>query len=334
MLPTHESSMGHPHVLVYLVTSDSADLTLVSSNLASEVSADITGVFQLADLPLVTILAHTESQVDPRILQSCDALVVALDGSSGVGAKAIEVWNLARDLTLPRHVLAFNVVHGRADFDELCAIASRTMEPDLLVRYLPIDSDDELSLTGVYDILTSEIHALVDSKWITQPADPEHIALTSSAREDLFEQLAYLGLDDATLKNHQDGLPISVTRLESAWSHPDLVAVTPIDDGVGAIIFRTWLTLLTPVWIPTQVSDDFTVDVTDTSEFIGLAITETIARIWGNQTDQEIGCKQSDVWQPLSELAVCGALLRSQHLIPGITICNQASSSVLVTPVL
>jgi hypothetical protein len=326
--------MGHPHVLVYLVTSDSADLTLISSNLASEVSAEITGVFQLADLPLVTILAHTESQVDPRILQSCDALVVALDGSSGVGAKTIEVWNLARDLTLPRHVLAFNVVHGRADFDELCAIASRTMEPDLLVRYLPIDSDDELSLTGVYDILTSEIHALVDSKWITRPADPEHIALTSSAREDLFEQLAYLGLDDATLKNHQDGLPISVTRLESAWSHPDLVAVTPIDDGVGAIIFRTWLTLLTPVWIPIQVSNDLAVDVTNTSEFIGIAVTEVTARIWGHPTDQEIGCKQSDAWQPLTGVTISGGLLRAQNLIPGVTICNQASSSVLVAPVL
>ena len=326
--------MGHPHVLVYLVTSDSADLTMISSSLAGEVSSEITGVFQLAGLPLVTILMHTESQVDPRILQSCDALVVALDGSSGVGAKTIEVWSQARDLTLPRHVLAFNVVHGRADFDELCAIASRAMEPDLLVRYLPIDSDDELSLTGVYDILTSEIHALVDSKWFTRSADPEHIALTSSAREDLFEQLAYLGLDDATLKNHQDRLPISVTRLESAWSHPDLVAVTPIDDGVGEIIFRTWLMLQTPVWIPTQVSDDSTLDVTDTSEFIGLAITENIARMWGNPTNQEIGSSQPHAWQPLTGVSICGGLLRAQNLVPGITICNQASSSVLVAPVL
>jgi hypothetical protein len=95
-----------------------------------------------------------------RILESCDAFVASLDGAAGVDPKIVEFWSSARDVTLPRHILAFNVVNGRADFDELCAIASRVLEPDLLVRYLPIDSDDELSLTGVYDILTSEIHAL------------------------------------------------------------------------------------------------------------------------------------------------------------------------------
>jgi hypothetical protein len=296
-------------------------------------ASEIPNAFQIPAYPLVTVLTHTESQVDARILQSCDALVVALDGASGVGAKTIEVWELAKDLTLPRHILAFNVVHGRADFDELCAIASRTMEPDLMVRYLPIDSDDELSLTGVYDILTSEIHAIVESAWITQPADPEHIVLTSSAREDLFEQLAYLGLDDATLQNHQSGLPISVTKLESAWSHPDLVAITPIDDGVGAQIFEDWLSLLNPNWIPTQIAGDLAIDVTQTTEYIGIAITEEIARMWGEATGEKIGQKTSSDWNVLQMVAECCGLMWAKNLIPGQTVSSAASTSSLVAPI-
>ena len=333
MLPSHESVLGHSHVLVYVVTSDSADLSSIANNLGGDSARNNPAAFQIPAYPLVTVLTHTESQVDARILQSCDALVVALDGASGVGAKTIEVWELAKDLTLPRHILAFNVVHGRADFDELCAIASRTMEPDLMVRYLPIDSDDELSLTGVYDILTSEIHAIVESAWITQPADPEHIVLTSSAREDLFEQLAYLGLDDATLQNHQSGLPISVTKLESAWSHPDLVAITPIDDGVGAQIFGDWLSLLNPNWIPTQIAGDLAIDVTQTTEYIGIAITEELARMWGEATGEKIGQKTSSDWNVLQMVAECCGLMWAKNLIPGQTVSSAASTSSLVAPI-
>jgi hypothetical protein len=315
------------------VTSDTADLSSIANNLGGDIADNNPAAFQIPAYPLVTVLVHTESQVDARILQSCDALVVALDGASGVGAKAIEVWELAKDLTLPRHILAFNVVHGRADFDELCAIASRTMEPDLMVRYLPIDSDDELSLTGVYDILTSEIHAIVESAWITQPADPEHIALTSSAREDLFEQLAYLGLDDATLQNHQSGLPISVTKLESAWSHPDLVAITPIDDGVGAQIFGAWLNLLNPVWVPTQVQGELAIDVTQTSEYVGVAITEELARMWGEAADHKIGQRTSSGWKLSQVVFKQPGLIWSQGFIPGGTICLETSASSLVAPI-
>jgi hypothetical protein len=73
--------------------------------------------------PHVVAIVHRPSQADPRILESCDAFVASLDGAAGVDPKIVEFWSNARDVTLPRHILAFNVVNGRADFDELCAIA-------------------------------------------------------------------------------------------------------------------------------------------------------------------------------------------------------------------
>jgi hypothetical protein len=228
--------------------------------------------------------------------------------------------------------LAFNVVDGRADFDELCAIASRVLEPDLLVRYLPIDSDDELSLTGVYDILTSEIHALIDGQWVTKAADPEHIAITSSAREDLFDQLAYLGLDDSTLENHTSGLPISVTKLETAWLHPDVVTITPIDDGVGVNTFSNWISILNPVWIPVLNLPDSSCDAFEATERVGISITEDFARMWGPETGSALfekidGGSRSVSIHESNQVAINGS-----NLTPGSTVATESSNANLVAP--
>ena len=332
MLPSQGAHSGYPHVLVYIITSETSDLAQVYANIGANPVSDNSPFAIFEKFPNLVAIVHRPSQADQRILDSCDAFVASLDGAAGVDPRIIEMWASARDATLPRHVLAFNVVGGRADFDELCAISSRVLEPDLLVRYLPIDSDDELSLTGVYDILTSEIQALVDSKWITKAADPEHIAITSSAREDLFDQLAYLGLDDLALENHKSGLPISVTKLESAWSHPDVVTITPIDDGIGAITFSNWLTTLRPVWVPVLSDGDRVCEAFETNERIGIAVTEDLARMWGASEDKKLSEKTATDFNPIIVIESNQVALFSQGLTPGGTITTANSSAVLVAP--
>jgi hypothetical protein len=223
-------------------------------------------------------------------------------------------------------------VNGRADFDELCAIASRVLEPDLLVRYLPIDSDDELSLTGVYDILTSEIHALIDGQWVTKAADPEHIAITSSAREDLFDQLAYLGLDDSTLENHTSGLPISVTKLEMAWLHPDVVTITPIDDEVGVHTFSDWISTLKSVWVPVLNVADTSCDAFEATERVGISITENLARMWGSETGSALFERVNGGFNPVAILESNQVAIKSSNLTPGSTVATESSNANLVAP--
>jgi len=332
ILPSHGAHSGYPHVLIYVITSETSDLSQVFANMGANPVSEISPFASFDNFPNLIAIAHRPSQADQRILNSCDAFVASLDGAAGVDPKIIEMWSAARDATLPRHILAFNVVGGRADFDELCAISSRVLEPDLLVRYLPIDSDDELSLTGVYDILTSEIHAIVDSKWITKAADPEHIAITSSAREDLFDQLAYLGLDDSTLENHKSGLPISVTKLETAWSHPDVVTITPIDDGIGTGTFSNWLNTLEPVWIPVLSDGEMVCEAFDTRERIGIAITENLVRMWGANSDEKQYEKNSSDLNPIVVLESNQVAVFAKDLTPGRTISTEDSGAFLVAP--
>ena len=319
-------------MLIYVITSETSDLAQVYANLGARTISAESPFVTFDDFPNLVAIVHRPSQADIRILESCDAFVASLDGAAGVDPKIIEFWSAARDVTLPRHILAFNVVNGRADFDELCAIASRVLEPDLLVRYLPIDSDDELSLTGVYDILTSEIHALIDSKWITKAADPEHIAITSSAREDLFDQLAYLGLDDSTLENHAAGLPISVTKLEAAWSHPDVVTITPIDNGVGADTFRNWLATLVPVWVPILTAGEVTCEAYDAIRRVGISITENLVRMWGSGDDENLFETSSDNETSIGVVEANQVALIASNLTPGSTIAAKGASEVLVAP--
>ena len=332
MLPSQGAHSGYPHVLVYIITSETSDLAQVYANIGANPVSDKSPFAIFEKFPNLVAIVHRPSQADQRILDSCDAFVASLDGAAGVDPRIIEMWAAARDATLPRHVLAFNVVGGRADFDELCAISSRVLEPDLLVRYLPIDSDDELSLTGVYDILTSEIHALVESNWITKAADPEHIAITSSAREDLFDQLAYLGLDDTTLENHRSGLPISVTKLETAWSHPDVVTITPIDDGIGVGTFANWLDTLKPVWIPVLSDGEMVCEAFETDHRIGISVTEDLARMWGASEDEKLSEKITSDGKSVVVIESNQVALFSKGLTPGSTISTANSSAVLVAP--
>jgi hypothetical protein len=318
MLPSQEAHTGYPHVLIYVITSETSDLAQVYANMGANPHIQNSPFATFAKFPNLVAIVHRPSRADQRILESCDAFVASLDDA-------------ARDSTLPRHILAFNVVNGRADFDELCAIASRVLEPDLLVRYLPIDADDELSLTGVYDILTSEIHALIDGNWITKAADPEHIAITSSAREDLFDQLAYLGLDDLTLENHQSGLPISVTKLEAAWSHPDVVTITPVDDGVGVSTFSNWISILNPVWVPVLNVSNQACEAFDANERVGISITENFARMWGPSKDIAL-FEKSATKIPTNIVESNQVALFAEGLTPGSTIATEESSAVLVAP--
>lgn len=331
MLPIQDAHSGYPHVLVYVITSETSDLSQVFANIGAMPNSEYSP-FARFENPNLLAIVHRPSQADQRILDSCDGFVASLDGAAGVDPKIIEMWSAARDATLPRHILASNVVGGRADFDELCAISNRVLEPDLLVRYLPIDSDDELSLTGVYDLLTSEIHAIVNAKWITKAADPEHIAITSSAREDLFDQLAYLGLDDVTLENHKSGLPISVTKLETAWMHPDVVTITPIDNGVGAGTFSNWLNTLQPIWIPVLSDGEMVCEAFETRERIGIAITENLARMWGAGLDETQYEKNSGDLNPIVVLESNRVAVFANDLTPGSTITTRDSNAFLVAP--
>jgi len=144
--------------------------------------------------------------------------------------------------------------------------------------------------------------------------------------------LAYSGLDDATLANHQAGLPISVTKLESAWLHPDVVSITPIDYKVGIKVFSNWIANLAPMWLPSLVDADTTTDVSHTQERIGIAITEEIVRMWGDQNQEELLLIKNGEVSSFDIKLDSPSIIIASELTPGATLRNSKSSSLLFTP--
>ncbi|MEI6109237.1 MAG: hypothetical protein WCQ11_04125 [Actinomycetes bacterium] len=335
MLPTEADLPSNNHVLVCVVTPENAKLDEIWENIGAITLFGEPPVLRHpgAKLRNLRFIGTSDSSVDLKIVEASDALVVILDGKAGLGPGSISAWNRARDHGTPRHFLATGVVQGRADFDELAAMAIRAMEPELLVRYLPIDSDDEDSLAGVYDVLTSEIHEVVDGDVKIRPGDPEHVTLTADRRDDLFDQLAHLGLDDQALANHRDGLPISISKLEVAWDHPDVISITPIENGVGVEIFTSWLTKLRPTWIPTVTIGDTTVDVTDTSARLGFVIADKIARMWSSKTADRLQAWNSDREVTVVPSYEDDTVLIADELTMGMTVSPSKNDCVLVAPI-
>jgi len=269
---------------------DSADAALTVQNILSE---DWNGAFPLfsrTDIPAgrtVSLIICESANISETTIEATDALLMILDGERGLDPASVEVWNRAIDHSIPRHLGAVRAASGRADFDELVAIALRVLEPDVLVRYLPIESEDDESFVGQYDLLTGDIHDCTNGRPDIRHGDPEHVALTADRRDDLFEELAHAGLADEFLDIHLQGLPVSIPGLVTAWSDDSIVAMTALDDGVGVHILQQWFSGIAPRWIPSVDSQDVSGSVTETRARLGVGIGPGLVRMWGEPSAVE-----------------------------------------------
>ena len=249
---------------------------------------DLVGIYPLFQTPKssneaqISILIQDSAALEYSVLEAADAFVLIIDGQLGLDPNSMALWTQAVDLSMPRHIGAVHVATGRADFDELIAVATRVLEPDLMVRYLPIDAEETDAIVGQYDLLTADIHDCSTGVPVIRHGDPEHVALTADRRDDLFEELAHAGLTDDSLETHRQGMPVSIPALIDAWGDPHIVSITALDDHAGAHILHDWFAHLTPRWIPAvNQEEDFT-SIDLTSDRLGIGIGPGIARMWGS----------------------------------------------------
>ena len=127
-------------------------------------------------------------------------------------------------------------------------------------------------------------------------------------------------------------MPISVTKLEAAWLHPDVVTITPIDDGVGVNTFSNWMLILQPVWVPVLNLAEVSCDAYEASERVGISITENLARMWGPNENLDLFETVSGAAKQLNIVESNQVVTLAQGLTPGSTIATENSAAVLVAP--
>jgi hypothetical protein len=284
MLPSTEPKMPQAEVLIVVAVPSSTTGTYTAMN---SLGRQLVGSYPLFQSPTtpgrtnISILFQESAALEHSVLEAADALVLILDGQLGLDPHSIALWTHAVDLSLPRHIGAVHVATGRADFDELIAVATRVLEPDLMVRYLPIDAEETDAIVGQYDLLTADIHDCSSGVPVIRHGDPEHVSLTADRRNDLFEELAHAGLTDGSLETHLQGMPVSIPALIEAWTDQHIVSITALDDQTGAHILQEWFVHLSSRWVPAlnQAEDFKSIDLATAR--VGIGIGLGLARMWG-----------------------------------------------------
>lgn len=131
--------------------------------------------------------ATVSDQVDSEIA----AAIFAINASSGVDQKTVELWQEFDELLMPRILVITGFNEGLQDFDDAVVLAKRLLD-DVATPVLVLHDDDG-SPCALIDLESMKINNYRTNQ-ITD-AEPEHLELVSEFREEYLNQLDAAGKD-------------------------------------------------------------------------------------------------------------------------------------------
>ena len=131
--------------------------------------------------------ATVSDQVDSEIA----AAIFAINASSGVDQKTVELWQEFDELLMPRILVITGFNEGLQDFDDAVILAKRLLD-DVATPVLVLHDDDG-SPCALIDLENMKINNYRTNQ-ITD-AEPEHLELVSEFREEYLNQLDAAGED-------------------------------------------------------------------------------------------------------------------------------------------
>ena len=131
--------------------------------------------------------ATVSDQVDSEIA----AAIFAINASSGIDQKTVELWHEFDELLMPRILVITGFNEGLQDFDDAVILAKRLLD-DVATPVLVLHDDDG-SPCALIDLENMKINNYRTNQ-ITD-AEPEHLELVSEFREEYLNQLDAAGED-------------------------------------------------------------------------------------------------------------------------------------------
>jgi hypothetical protein len=119
------------------------------------------------------------------------AAIFAINASSGVDQKTVDLWHQFDELLLPRILVITGFNEGLQDFDDAVVLAKRLLD-DVATPVLVLHDDDG-SPCALIDLDTLKINNYRNGE-ITE-ADPEHLELVADFREEYLAQKEAAGED-------------------------------------------------------------------------------------------------------------------------------------------
>ena len=131
------------------------------------------------------------AQVSTEVNGEISAAIFAINASTGIDQKTVELWHQFDDYLTPRILVITGFNEGLQDFDDAVLLAKRLLD-DVATPFLVLHDDDGTPC-ALIDLATLKINNY-RSNQITN-ADPEHIDLVSDFRSEYIEQLEAAGED-------------------------------------------------------------------------------------------------------------------------------------------
>lgn len=286
----------------------------------------------IADLDSKTsVCLLTENDLDQRILDVSDAVILILDAAVGISAQAISTWQTLQDLEVPTLLVATNLFATHTDFDELVAIAQRVFNNNILVRYLPMSNESETEIVALFDLLTNQILDYSDCERDVKSPDSEHLELTADQREKLLEQLAFLGLSDEKLAMFRSGIIPAIGEFDKVWETNANPSITALDELAGLDLILDWISHCPNRWEPMVEPDDHQTHISSPS-FFGYGIVPGLARTWGVLGFEIEVTRDSGEHVSVKAVQPYASCVLSSAILPNDTIHESGRSVNLVLP--
>ena len=276
---------------------------------------------------LISVQSHTDWE---PLLDGLDGVILIIDGDVGLDRTSQSLWAYASDIDLPRLVVTPDSARTRADFDEVVAIVQRVLEPDALIRFLPISDEESTDYVALFDLLSNDIRTYNQLSQVSSLApDAEHLDLTNDQREDFIDELVHIILDDVALSNYNAGLPLNFARLRDDWNCDEIVSVLPVSELLGIDLVHEWINSRAVRVVPVVMGAD------EFPTLSGVAIHPHVLRMWGSNAERGVGFElvTVDTQSPVvTAIVVPGIVIVQAEQSIGASVSTPKDTSYLVLP--
>jgi len=162
-------------------------------------------------------------------LRVADLAVFVVSAVDGVQVQTEEIWEMARELGLPRMVFVNKLDRERADHDATLAQLRDRLGPGIAPLELPIGT--EADFRGIADLLTDTAHVYEDGVPHTEPVPDDMEDLERQVHESLVEGIVVA--DDEMLERYLEGEVPGLEELERTL-HDGIAAATVFPVVIGS----------------------------------------------------------------------------------------------------
>ena len=124
-------------------------------------------------------------------LDQADAAIFAFSSRTGLTEEGIALWQEARELYIPSLILITELSDGEIDFDDMAAIAGKTLDP-VVTPYLVLHGDGG-EPAALIDLDTLKIINYHNGERVMGESDPEHKLLVFEFRKEYLEAIEAAG---------------------------------------------------------------------------------------------------------------------------------------------